>query len=325
MCFDISSKDWSAEMMEVAQINPSKFSTPVKSGTVVGTVKPGIAFELGLSTQTKVVTGAHDQVCASLGAGVLSPGLSLDGTGTVECIATAVNRPYIGESLKKCGYACGPHAIANMYLIYALSFTGGALLKWYRDTFTKHEFDMSKLSDGNIYQQLDAEAGTIPSSLLVLPYFAGACTPYMDESAKGAILGLTLETTKIDIYRALMESVVYEMLLNIEILKKFGIAVKELRATGGGASSPFWLQMKADILEIPVMSFYNCEVANIGAVMLAGVATGKYLNLQEASSALVKTGKTYEPNMGNRSRYREKYSCYKRMYDAVKQVYGEDH
>jgi xylulokinase len=122
-----------------------------------------------------------------------------------------------------------------------------------------------------------------------------------------------------------MESVAYEMLLNIETFKKFGITVKELRATGGGASSPFWLQMKADILEIPVMSLDNCEAGTIGAVMLAGTAIGKYSNLREASSALLKTGKIFEPNEGYRSIYREKYECYKRMYEMLKQVYGEDH
>jgi xylulokinase len=325
MCFDLAHKGWSGEMLEAAGIDGRKLSRPVPSGTVAGEVIPALAAELHLGAHTRAVTGGHDQVCASLGAGVLVPGLSVDGTGTVECIAPAVGRIPDSETLRAGGYACAPHAVPGLYLVYAFSFTGGVLLKWFRDTLARGEYQRMRAAGNNFYRMMDERAAAAgPSPLLALPHFAGAATPYMDESATGALVGLTLETRQEDVYRALMEGVTFEMLLNLEMLEKGGIHVRELRATGGGASSALWLQIKADITGLPVLSLANCEAGTIGAVMLAGCATGRYSSLTEASAALLKTGRTFLPDQGMHERYMEQYARYRRLYGALQQIDGKD-
>ena len=103
-----------------------------------------------------------------------------------------------------------------------------------------------------------------PSGLLILPYFSGSATPYMDGNIRGAILGICDDTTSIDIYQGLMEGVTYEMLLNLEYLKTAGIEVTELRATGGGARAEVWLQMKADILDKKIVTLGNAQSGTLG-------------------------------------------------------------
>ena len=148
----------------------------------------------------------------------------------------------------RCGYSVVPY-IGELYACYALSFTGGATLKWFRDNFAELEFEKAEKENKNVYAELDKVVGDKPTGILVLPHFAGAATPYMDNDSKAAFVGITLETTKFDLYKALMEGTSYEMLLNFNTMKALTGEIKEIRATGGGATSDVWLQIKADILE----------------------------------------------------------------------------
>lgn len=321
MALDIRKKSWCAPVLEAGEISSEKLSRPVPSGTPAGLVRPEMAAELGLHGKTMVVTGGHDQACAAVGAGVLAPGLSVDGTGTVECITPVFDRPLTNRVMYAGGYACVPHALEGLYQTYAFSFTGGALLKWFRDSFGQEAVQEAAKKNISPYKLLDSRVKPGPSGLLVLPYFAGAATPRMDDRAIGAILGLTLETTTYDIYRGLMEGVTYEMRYNLELLEQAGISVGQLRTTGGGAASPVWLQIKADILGKPVMSLDSCEAGTLGAIMLAGKAAGAFATLEEGTAALLRTGRIYEPNMAFRERYEELYEGYKKIYPFTKEIY----
>jgi len=321
MALDIQKKTWCKEVLDAGEISSEKLSRPVPSGTVAGKVRPSTAARLGLTEGVLVVTGGHDQACAAVGAGVLTAGMSVDGTGTVECITPVFDRPLTNQVMYDGGYACVPHAIDGLYQTYAFSFTGGALLKWFRDSFGQAAVQEAKRTGKSAYQLLDGGVKDIPSGLLVLPYFAGAATPRMDDRAVGAILGLTLNTTPYDIYRGMMEGVTYEMRYNIELLEQAGIPIGELRTTGGGAASPVWLQIKADILGKPIMSLASCEAGTMGAIMLAGKAAGVFDSLEQASRALLKTGKIYEPNPVHRQQYLDLYEGYKKIYPFTKQIY----
>lgn len=153
---------------------------------------------------------------------------------------------------------------------------------------------------------------------MVLPHFAGAGTPYMDVGSEGAVIGLTLAHTTADLYRAMMEGVVYEMRLNLEHLAKDGICPKKLRATGGGASSRIWMQMKADILNIPVISLGSAEAGAAGSAMMAGIASGVFSGLEEASQVMVKEKETYYPRVDKYQAYEAHYQRYKKLYEAVR-------
>ncbi len=320
MAFDVYKRDWCDEILEQAGIEKSKFPPTVPSGTKAGVIRQSVAEELGLSPEVMVVTGCHDQVAASLGTGIMKDGMAVDGTGTVECITSMFSRKPDTAKLQKSNYAVVPYVLPDSYVCYAFSFTGGALLKWYRDQFGLLETIVAKQCGMNFYEHMNQKLGDVPSGLLVLPYFAGAATPYMDIDAKGAILGLSLDTTAEEIYRALMEGVTYEMLLNLERLQEAGVYINELRATGGGATSEVWLQMKADILNCKIITLGNAQSGTLGCIMLAGVACGLYENIQQAQKKLVKLGKEYYPRSEQHEIYMHYYNVYKKIYAATKSI-----
>ena len=324
MMFDIKKLDWNDEILKFTGIDRNKMPKPVPTGTLAGTIKAEIAKRLGLSSDVKIVIGCHDQVAASIGSGILEPGMAADGAGTVECITPLFQGEPKGDILYDGGYAVVPYVIPKTYVTYAFSFTGGALLKWYRDQLCSMESKLSKNLGVSAYDIFNLKVVDKPTSLLILPHFSGAATPYMDDNSRGAIIGLTTETTSIEIYQALMEAVTYEMNINIEELKKAGINVTHLQATGGGARSPFWLQMKSDILNVSINSLGASQAGTLGCIMLAGVACGIYKDLTQAKEKFIKVEKTYYPRKEMHELYMENYRKYKRLYPAVKEILNND-
>ncbi len=313
MAFDIRNKCWSDEIFDAAGIDKNLLSVPVPAFNVAGEIKADISEKLGIKNCVKIVNGAHDQVAAAVGSGVFEVGQAVDGTGTVECVTPVFDKIPESEKLYTEGYSVVPYVFDGTYVCYALSFTGGATLKWFRDNFSR---DKS-------YAELDSAVKDEPSSILVLPHFAGAANPYMDNSSKAAMIGLTLEHTDADIYKALMEGVTYEIMTNIEHLESFGIRPEKLYATGGGASSDVWLQMKADILNRPVTALLAKEAGACGACMMTGVAIGIYKDLYEAKSVFVKEKKTFVPNYDKTEKYQKYYRAYKKIFDAVRPIIAE--
>lgn len=320
MAFDVHKLDWCDEILEHAGIEKKKFPPTVPSGTRAGMIRKSVAAELGLTQEIVIVTGCHDQVAASLGTGIMKDGMAVDGTGTVECITSMFSRKPDTAKLQQSNYAVVPYVLPNSFVCYAFSFTGGALLRWYRNQFGALETIVAKQQGMSFYEHMNQKLSDTPSSLLVLPYFAGAATPYMDIDAKGAILGLSLDTTAEEIYRALMEGVTYEMLLNLERLQEAGVYITELRATGGGATSEVWLQMKADILNCKIVTLGSAQSGTLGCIMLAGVACGIYENIQQAQERLVKLGKEYYPRSEQHEIYMHYYNVYKKIYAATKYI-----
>ncbi len=318
MAFDIRKLDWSREILDAAGIDASLFAKPVPAGTVAGEMLDSLKAELGIAHSLKIVNGSHDQVAATVGCGIFKPGEAMDGTGTVECIVPVFDSIPENETLFDEGYAVVPFIEKGTYVCYALSFTGGAVLKWFRDNFAGN-FE----GDGNIYAKLDASVPDDPTGILVLPHFAGAANPYMDNASRAAFLGLTLSHTASDIYKALMEGVTYEMRTNLEHLESFGIVPEKIYATGGGASSPVWMQIKADILNRPISSLCAKEVGACGTCMLTGVGIGLYKDLDEAKSVFVKEKTTCTPNGNTAEIYNKYFSAYRRVYDAVRPIIGE--
>ncbi|MBE6569683.1 MAG: carbohydrate kinase [Ruminococcaceae bacterium] len=315
---DIRNKCWSKEIFDAAGVDTALMSKPVPSGTTAGSIKPALAEKLGILGEVKMVTVSHDQVASAVGAGILTSGEAVDGTGTVECITPMFDSIPENKDLYKDNYAVVPYVFDGTYVCYAFSFTGGATLKWFRDNFAG-KFEGAE----NIYAELDKAIPADPTGLLILPHFAGAATPYMDNGSRAAILGLTLETTAEDIYKALMEGVTYEIMLNLERLAAAGIVPEQLYATGGGARSDVWLQIKADITNRPVTAMCAKEVGAAGSCMLAGTATGLYADLHEAAKVFVKERITYKPDPEKAAQYTRYYNAYRSLYNAVRPIVEE--
>lgn len=318
MAFDIRAHRWSQEILDRVELDPTRLPQVVPSGTVVGKIPDRIADRLGFQPGVPVVTGGHDQPCGALGAGVMESVRAMYAIGTTECIAPALDRPL--ESLGDMGYPCYPHVVPDMYITLAGNFTGGSLLRWYRDTLGAEERRVASETGQDVYEVIVNQVTDRPSRLLILPHFAGTGSPYHDPEARGAIVGLTFDTRREDIIKAILEGVTFEMALNLNYLRQTGIEVTELRTVGGGARSDTWLQIKADIMATQVVALNVSEAACLGAALLAGWATGVYNSLPEAVDQTVKVRRIFQPAPDRSQAYREILDVYERLYPALKPI-----
>ena len=309
MGLDMKTMDWSDQLFSFAGIDKTKMSKVVKSGSIAGKIRPDVGKGLGLS-DTVIVNGCHDQVASAVGAGAFSAGEAVDGMGTVECITPVFDAIPKDKAFYDMSYCVVPYVEEGKYVCYAFSFTGGGAVKWYRDRFDK---DIS-------YQDLDATVKGRVGDILCLPHFAGAATPYMDAGSRAAFLGVTLETRKEDLYQAILEGVAYETLLNLKALEKSGIAPQRLYATGGGANSKVWLQIKADVMGLPITPIDAPEVGALGTIMLSGVSVGAFSGLKEAKSVFIKEKKTVYPDRNKYDAYRKKFEKYEKIYQRIRDL-----
>ena len=320
MAFDIFKKRWSEEILSRVDIDPSLLPEVVPSGTVVGEIPQRIANSLSLPSKVMVVTGGHDQPCGALGAGVREEGVAAEAIGTVDCITPVFKEPHLNKKMLENNFACYPHTVPQFYITVAFNFTGGSLLKWFRDTLGGEEKEKAKKTGKDVYSILINEATPLPSSLYLLPHFTTTGTPYMDTNSSGAILGLSLNTSKAELIKAVLEGISFEMKYNLSLLEEIGISVNELRAIGGGAKSRKWLQLKADLYGKKMVSLKVSEAASLGAAILAGVAIGEYSSIKEAVEATVKIKEIFYPQEEKTKIYEGKFQIYKDIYPTLKSL-----
>lgn len=323
MAFDIRNLSWSEEIFKAADIDMSLMSKPVPPGTPVGYVTDKTVEKTGLNKNTKIIFISHDQVAAAAGAGAFDSSVAVDGAGTVGCLIPIYDKIPDMEAMYKGHFAVVPYIIPGKYVAYAFSYTGGALLQWCVDSLAKKEKEIAALLNITANEYLEKSYvetyGDNPiNPLLVLPHFAGAATPYMDTGSKGAILGLTTDTSVAEIYRGCMEGVVYEMYLNMQALKPSGIRFQKIHATGGGAHSPVWMQMKADVLNLPITALKTVDAGTVGSAMLTGVAIGLFKDIEDAATHMVEETVTYQPRKEMHDRYMLNFKRYSRLYEAIR-------
>ncbi|MBD3266156.1 hypothetical protein GF373_05755 [bacterium] len=321
MLFDQQNEAWNEEFLAFLDLDPTVMPTVKPSGTLVGTIPDSIADEIGLPRGVQVVTGGHDQPCQTLGAGVIESNIAAYGIGTVECIGPAFDRPLLNEVMLSNNICCYHHACPNLYIALVYNFTGASLFRWYRDVLSRDEQKRAQAEGMDVYDLLCVEAAKEPTKLLVLPHFTTSGVPHFDTRAKGAMVGLTLNTTKAEITRGILEGITYEMRQCVELLKQAGGEVKTLRATGGGAKSAYWLQIKADIMGIPIAVPAVAEAGCLGCAILAGSATGVYASIKQAAEQIAKITRTFEPQSENHAFYTEQFALYKEIYPRMKDVF----
>ena len=322
MGLDIRRQTWSEVIFQAAGIDMRLFSDPVPSGTAVGTLRTEIADMCGLSERTQIVVCGQDQITAAIGSGVLHPGAAANGAGTVECVTPVFEGIPEGGFLQRDHYPIVPFLGAGLYCCYAFSFTGGALLKWFVERFSGLDVARIKAEGKSVYALIEAQMQDEPTGILVLPHFAGAATPYMDPGAKGAFVNLTLSHTMPDLYRAVLEGVVYEIRVNAERLAQSGITFQSMRVSGGCARSKDWLQMKADVLNVPIERLSNDEAGTIGGIILTGLAQGMFHSFDEAVEAMVRVTQIVEPRPRMVRAYEEHYARYRELYPSIRPFAG---
>jgi xylulokinase len=323
MLLDADRGAWSAQLLGIAGIDADRLARLVPSGAFVGEVGAKAAREFGLSKGVVAVSGGHDQPCGALGSGVVRPNVGMYATGTVECITPAFSRRVVHPKLLENNIACYPHVVQGLWVALTFNFTGGSLLRWFRDTFGAEERAAARKTGEDVYDLLVRKAPQEPTSLLLLPHFTATGTPHFDTQSKGVIAGLRLSTTRGEIIRAVLEGVTYEMALNVEILRECGASIDSLRAIGGGAKSRFWMQLKADLLGKPVSAMRVSEAACLGAAILAGTATGVYRSAAEAALGISRIQRTYRPDPRRARIYRERLPLYRQLYPALRELLHE--
>ena len=322
MAFDIRRLDWSREMFDAAGIDVGLMSRPVPTGTAAGGLTARAAEAVGLSRNVTVVSVSHDQVAAAVGAGAFDGSVAVDGAGTTQCLTPIYDQMPDIDEMAKGYFSVVPYVIPGKYVAYAFSYTGGALIDWCVNQLAKDEKRAAAEREISVNELLEAQYrqahGDAPTGLLVLPHFAGAATPYMDTGARGAILGLTTDAGVAEIYRGCMEGVAYEMVLNVRAMKDSGIRFTRLHATGGGAKSAEWMQMKADMLNLPIVALGTSDAGTVGSAMLTGIAIGAFRGLEDAAGHMVQQVHTYAPRPEMHEKYMQIYRRYEKVYAAVR-------
>jgi xylulokinase len=313
MLFDVRAKRWSEPILKALDLPPEKLPQPVPSGTPAGEVKPDIARRLGLSPRAVVVTGGHDQPCGGLGCGAIAPGVGSYSIGTSECICPTLARPIFSPDLMAGNLATYPHVLADRYTTVAFSLTGGSVLKWLRDTVTIEEAAAARAAGRDPYEFIIAAASDRPSPLVFLSHLGPTGTPHFDPDGAGVLFGIRLDTTRGDIIRAALEGITFEMRWNLWLLSQSGLEMKELRAVGGGARSRRWLEIKADILGVPICVMAVTEATCMGAAILAGAGMGLF-SPADAAARWARPGFTCEPRPEFAPAYAERFEIYKDLY-----------
>lgn len=290
LLYDLTAGAWSEPIATAAGIDSGKLPPPERSGVPLGRVRPALARELNLSPETVVVTGTHDQCAAALGAGAYRENGAMLGLGTFACLvlvhsAPGEDSPYRGLKLN---IEEGPEAGRFVSFLYHAS--GGALIEWmrrefYRDLPEEGVFDA-------MFREINPESSATPC---VLPFFAGTGPLDHLDGGHGLFSDLDFSHSRASLLRGALEGITLYFREALEVLAKQNRKVTELCVTGGGGESELWLQMTADLLEVPVRKRAP-ECGTLGCAMLAGVGCGLFADLNEAAKRMVCPGRLYLPD-----------------------------
>lgn len=316
--YDLQNGCWAEDILDKCKIDIRRLSRLAPAtGGVIGSLEKDIATRIGIDGEVLVVSGGHDQACAALGSGVVDPGLAMVSTGTAEVVEVAMSSPMLSERLRRGNISVYRHVVPGLFLSMTLNHSGGLLLRWFRDTLGKDKLLEAEQSGKDAYDLLLMDAKSEPTDLMVLPHFSGSGTPTLDTTSRGAFLGMTFATSNADMAKAILEGLTFELLINLYLLRESGIKINELHAVGGGARSDIWLQIKADICEIPLGVPRVTEAACLGAAILASVGVGNYDSVNSAVKEAVVIDRKIIPCDKNVEVYRKRYELYMGLYPKL--------
>lgn len=319
IAFDIRRRRFDPTVVSELGLDLDKLPEVFPCDAPVGTVTQAASGLTGLVAGTPVVAGTVDANAAWLSMGVIDDGDNCLTMGTAACWGVAHKADRFAR-----GMIALPHAAYSRerYFTAAAMVSGGALLRWYRDGFADAERERAKQSGVDAYDLLtEAAAGVAPGAdgLVVLPYFMGERNPVWDTEARGVIFGLSVAHRKAHVVRALMEAVGYGIRHNIDLVRREGIAVRDpLYLVEGGANSPLWRQIMADIVRMPVEYLTGMEGAPLGDAVVAGVGVGVFADYEVIRAWRAGAGERRAPRAEVSARYDQLFAIYLGLYPALK-------
>jgi len=321
---DTQNLAWSEEICAAFGVPVEKLPRIVAPYDIVGKLTPEAADCAGLVPGIPVAAGAGDQAATSLGAGIVEPGQVFDVAGTASVFSACVDRRVVDTEHRT--FLCARSVIRDLWVPIAYINGGGLCLKWFRDEMALGTAALREASPassgGSVYALLDERAAKVsPGSdgLVFLPHFGGRVTP-SDPNVRGAWVGLTWGHGLGHLYRAILEGIAYEYRCYADILAELlpDLELKEARVIGGGAKSPVWNQIKADVLGIPYVQLDRSEVAVWGSALIAGRAVGIFEDLVAAAKAFTHPVNRVQPNEDVHKCYEPYVRVYKGLFEALR-------
>lgn len=295
MLYDIRHHKWWGDMLDAVGISASQLPTITGPGEASGQLTASAAELLGLDKHTLVINGGMDQAAGAVGAGSISPDIISETTGAATVIH--VSTPYPDMRSHNRIPLC-VHNLPGLYLFEPNLPTGGMAFKWFRDVFGEFEFQEAKAGNRDVYDLLTEQAALIPpgcDGLVMLPHLMGAYSPEENPAARGVFSGFTLGHGKGHFVRAILEGVAFNLHQILIALNEAGLHFNEVRTSGGGARSPLWNQIKADVCGLPIATLANEETALLGDAILAGAACGVFASVEEACTRMVAIKEHIQP------------------------------
>lgn len=308
LLMDVKNRCWSKEMMDICGITEEMLPKLYESYEVVGTLKEDVAGALGLSTEVKVIAGAGDNAAAAVGTGTVGDGMCNISLGTSGTIFISSEKFGVDENNALHSFA---HADGNYHLMGCMLSAASCNKWWMEDIlktkeFAKEQEGITKLGENNVFY---------------LPYLMGERSPYNDPDARAMFIGMSMDTTREDMTQAVLEGVAFGLRDSLEVARSLGIQIERTKICGGGAKSPLWKKIIANVVNLKVDVIESEEGPALGGAMLAAVGCGEYPDVKTIAEKIVKVVDTVEPEEELVKKYEEKYQKFRTIYPTVKCLY----
>lgn len=310
LLMDVEHKCWNPEMLGICGIHKDQLPQIFESYETVGTLKPDAAAALDLPDTVKVCAGAGDNAAAAVGTGTVGNGacnISLGTSGTI--FITSEN---FGVDPHNALHSFA-HADGHYHLMGCMLSAASCNKWWAEDILNTTDFagEQAPITDDKLGR----------NHVFFLPYLMGERSPINDTNARGTFIGLTMDSTRADMTQAVLEGVAFAIRDSLEVARSLGLDIKKSRICGGGAKSPLWRKIMANVCGLELERIESEEGPGYGGAMLAAVACGEYASVEEAAAKLVKVTDTVRPEPELTGRYEEQYQRFRRIYPAVKELF----
>lgn len=309
LLFDVKKRDWSDEMLALCDVKREQLAKIYESSEVVGTLRPEVAEKLGLTDKVKIIAGAGDNAAAAVGTGTVGGGMCNISLGTSGTVFISSN--------EFCVDACNAlHSFAHAdgkYHLMGCMLSAASCNKWWMDEILKTK---------EYAEEQKNITGLGENEVFFLPYLMGERSPHNDPDARGTFIGLSMNTTREEMTQAVLEGVAFALKDSLEVAASLGIELSKTKICGGGAKSPLWRKILANVLNLTLEVPVNEEGPAMGGAMLAAVGCGAFSSVEEAAEKLVKISEVVEPEADLVAKYQHKYELFKEIYPACKPLFA---
>ncbi len=323
LMLDQKKRDWSGEIISLFEIDRDILPPVVESHEITGYLTKAAANQLGLAEGTPVVGGGGDQPAGAVGSGVVRQGLTSATIGTSGTVFVH-SKDYRTDPASRVNTFCS--CVAGQWCMFGCVLSAGGSFQWLRNTLGAAEVAQARAQNCDPYELLTARAAKAPAScrgVFFLPYLTGERTPHADPHARGGWFGVTSQTTRDELIRAVIEGATFAMADVVKIMRQHVSSMRQIRLSGGGARSEFWLQLQADIYGTDCATINCSEGAAYGVALLAAVGTGRFDNVAQACESAIEVTRTITPDAAAKRLYAKQHANYARLYPALKDTFAQ--